>query len=109
MLIETTRSKEKDTARLDCETAIAVADRFKVLSDPTRVRLLAALSHRELCVSELTEILEMEQSAVSHQLRTLRSWQLVRNRKVGRQVYYKLNDQYIQDLLSRGLSLMDNT
>lgn len=92
---------------LDTQAASAVADRFKILSDPTRVRLLAALVDRELCVSELTDILQMEQSAVSHQLRTLRSWQLVRNRKVGRQVYYTLNDQYIRDLLSRSLAHME--
>jgi ArsR family transcriptional regulator len=89
---------------LDKDTAKAVANQFRVLSDPTRVRLLAALAERELCVSELMEILQMEQSIVSHQLRTLRGLQLVRNRKVGRQVYYSLNDQHIRDLLSRGLS-----
>lgn len=89
---------------LDAATAVAVADKFKVLSDPTRVRLLAALADRELCVSELTEILQMEQSAVSHQLRTLRGWRLVGNRRVGRQVYYSLDDQEIRDLLSHGLA-----
>lgn len=89
---------------LDSKTAAAVADRFKILADPTRVRLLAALAQRELCVSELTTMLEMEQSAVSHQLRTLRSYDLVQHRKVGRQVYYRLNDLYIRDLLSSSLA-----
>jgi len=98
------RSPKVKNPGLDSNTASAVADRFKILSDPTRVRLLAALADRELCVSELTEMLQMEQSAVSHQLRTLRGWHLVRNRKVGRQVYYTLNDQYIRDLLSRSLA-----
>ena len=91
---------------LDAETASAVAERFKILADPTRVRLLSLLAQRELCVSELTEILEMEQSAVSHQLRTLRGFQLVRYRKVGRQVYYRLKDQDIQELLSQSLAHM---
>ncbi|NJL93827.1 MAG: helix-turn-helix transcriptional regulator [Anaerolineae bacterium] len=91
-------------AALDFATARTVAERFKVLSDPTRVRLLAALAERELCVTELTQILDMEQSAVSHQLRALRSSELVRNRRVGRQVYYSLNDHHIRDLLSSGLS-----
>jgi ArsR family transcriptional regulator, lead/cadmium/zinc/bismuth-responsive transcriptional repressor len=95
-----TRTKET----LDCDTAIAMADRFKVLADPTRVRLLAALAEREICVSELTEILDMEQSAVSHQLRTLRGLHLVQYRKAGRQVYYRLHDQYIQELLSHSLA-----
>jgi ArsR family transcriptional regulator, lead/cadmium/zinc/bismuth-responsive transcriptional repressor len=93
---------------MDSETAIALADRFKILADPTRVRLLSVLAERELCVSELTQLLEMEQSAVSHQLRTLRSWELVQFRKVGRQVYYRLNDRHIQELLSRSLAHMEN-
>ena len=89
---------------IDAETASAVADRFKILADPTRVRLLSALAQRELCVSELTEILDMEQSAVSHQLRTLRGCKLVRHRKVGRQVYYRLKDHEIKELLSNSLA-----
>lgn len=93
---------------IDSEIATAVADRFKVLADPTRVRLLSALAEQELCVSELTELLGMEQSAVSHQLRTLRGLHLVRHRKVGRQVYYRLHDRHIEELLSRSLALMQS-
>ena len=89
---------------IDEGTARAVAHRFKILADPTRVRLLSVLADRELCVSELTELLDMEQSAISHQLRTLRGLQLVRHRKVGRQVYYRLNDRYIKELLSNSLA-----
>jgi len=88
------------------DTAVAVADRFKILSDPTRVRLLTALAEREHCVSELTDMLQMEQSAISHQLRNLRSLDLVHHRKVGRQVYYRLNDEYIEALLMQSLSLV---
>ncbi len=84
---------------MDTTTARAVAHRFKMLADPTRVRLLFALAERELCVSEMTEALNMEQSAVSHQLRTLRACNLVQHRKVGRQVYYRLHDRQIQELL----------
>jgi len=91
---------------IDAKTASAVADRFKILADPTRVRLLSVLAQRELCVSELTEILGMEQSAVSHQLRTLRGCQLVRHRKVGRQVYYRLQDYHIKELLSHSIDHM---
>jgi DNA-binding transcriptional ArsR family regulator len=91
---------------IDAETASAVADRFKILADPTRVRLLSVLAQRELCVSELTKILGMEQSAVSHQLRTLRACHLVRHRKVGRQVYYRLKDHHIKELLSHSIDHM---
>lgn len=97
-------NKEANNTSLDTETAIAIADKFKILSDPTRVRLLSILAEKEVCVSELTQILDMEQSAVSHQLRTLRGCQLVRNRKVGRQVYYSLNDPHIRELLFSGLA-----
>lgn len=109
MPLKVVRTAKNNNAALDKDTAIAVADHFKMLSDPTRVRLLAVLAEGELCVSELTEILDMEQSAVSHQLRSLRSYQLVRNRKVGRQVYYTLNDQRIRDLLSSSLAHMQST
>ena len=96
--------KPEPNGTIDTRTATAVADRFKILADPTRVRLLSVLSDRELCVSELTTLLDMEQSAVSHQLRTLRGLKLVRHRKVGRQVYYRLNDRHIKELLSNSLA-----
>lgn len=89
---------------LDVESATTVANQFKILADPTRVRLLSALATRELCVSELTDLLEMQQSAVSHQLRTLRALHLVEYRKVGRQVYYRLQDNLIKDMLTRSIA-----
>ncbi|MCC7449455.1 MAG: winged helix-turn-helix transcriptional regulator [Anaerolineae bacterium] len=76
---------------LDDKSAVALADFFKAMADPTRVRMLSALARTELCVNDLTMMLNMEQSAVSHQLRALREWGLVRYRKVGRQVYYTLD------------------
>ncbi len=82
---------------LDSDRATALADFFKVIADPTRVRLLSALAHTELCVTDLTAMLHMEQSAVSHQLRTLRDSNLVRFRKAGRQVYYTLDSEHIPD------------
>jgi len=97
-------AKKIANGTMDSDTAIAVADHFKILSDPTRVRLLSALAERELCVSELTILLNMEQSRVSHQLRTLRGLQLVQYRKVGRQVYYRLHNRHIRDLLTRSLA-----
>ncbi|MFP4323574.1 MAG: ArsR/SmtB family transcription factor, partial [Anaerolineales bacterium] len=81
---------------IDEQLARHVADRFKMLADPTRVRVLFALAEREMCVSEITQALGMEQSTISHQLRTLRAWKLVNYRKAGRQVYYRLNDRHIQ-------------
>jgi ArsR family transcriptional regulator, lead/cadmium/zinc/bismuth-responsive transcriptional repressor len=82
--------------------AEALAATFSVLGDPTRVRLLDALSDRELCVCELAALVSSSESAVSHQLRLLRSLRLVRSRRSGRLVFYRLDDDHIRRLLDQG-------
>ena len=77
----------------------AVADVFKLLGDPTRVRLLDALSHGERCVCDLAALVGTSESAISHQLRLLRSARLVRVRRVGRMAYYSLDDHHVIGLL----------
>jgi ArsR family transcriptional regulator, lead/cadmium/zinc/bismuth-responsive transcriptional repressor len=89
---------------LDDQSANALADFFKAMADPTRVRMLSALANTELCVNDLTMILNMEQSAVSHQLRALRRWNLVRYRKAGRQVYYTLDMDHTPEFFIHSLS-----
>jgi DNA-binding transcriptional ArsR family regulator len=89
---------------IDGLAATRLAQVFAALSDPTRVRLISALSKRELCVCDLAAVLGMTQSAVSHQLRVLRNLNLVRYRKEGRVVYYALDDEHVQDLFERGLA-----
>jgi ArsR family transcriptional regulator len=79
------------------------ADVFKVLGDPTRMRLLYALAQRELCVCDLSAVLGMTQSAISHQLRVLRGARLVRHRKVGKVVYYGLADAHVVQLIDVGV------
>jgi DNA-binding transcriptional ArsR family regulator len=88
---------------VDEETASRLAEIFKALSDVTRVRILAALRQAELCVGDLARCLNMEQSAVSHQLRLLRQLRLVRARRQGRHVYYTLDDEHIYNLFLQGL------
>jgi ArsR family transcriptional regulator len=88
--------------------AAQLAQTFKALSDPTRVRIVSALLGNELCVHELAESLQMSQSAISHQLRTLRELRLVRFRKEGRHVYYALDDEHIHDLFQRGLEHIEH-
>lgn len=88
---------------LEDATAVRLAETFKALSDPTRVRIVSLLSEAELCVCDLAAALDMSQSAVSHQLRTLRDLQLVRWRREGRQVFYALDDEHVSDLFQRGL------
>ena len=82
----------------------AVADTFRVLGDPTRVRILDALTAGELCVCDIAELAGISESAVSHQLRLLRGMRLVRPRRSGRLVYYSLDDQHIIDLLQQALT-----
>lgn len=79
-----------------------LAQLFKVLGDHTRVRILNALYRSELCVCDLTDILGMNQSAVSHQLRVLRDAKIVRSRKQGKNVLYSLDDAHIFDLIRIG-------
>ena len=82
-------------------TVEAVADTFRVLGDPTRVRMLDALSAGELCVCDIASLVGISESAVSHQLRLLRGMRLVRPRRAGRLVYYAIDDQHILELLKQ--------
>lgn len=79
-----------------------LADTFKILGDPTRVRIAYALSKEELCVCDIANLLGVSQSAVSHSLRTLRQMKLVRFRKEGKIAYYSLDDDHISTLLEEG-------
>jgi ArsR family transcriptional regulator, lead/cadmium/zinc/bismuth-responsive transcriptional repressor len=89
---------------LSAEAAEALADTFRVLGDPTRIRLIAAMAVAERCVSDLAATVGMSESAVSHQLRMLRAARLVRTRRAGRHVFYTLDDGHILALFQQGLS-----
>jgi ArsR family transcriptional regulator, lead/cadmium/zinc/bismuth-responsive transcriptional repressor len=91
------------TELVDGRTAWQLASTFQALSDPTRVRMVSALMPGELCVADLAHLLSMTQSAISHQLRILRTMHIVHARKEGRVVYYTLEDEHIRDLFKRGL------
>ena len=80
-----------------------LAETFRALGDPTRVRILDALSRAELCVCDIATLLSLTESAVSHQLRLLRSLRLVRSRRAGRMVFYALDDAHITRLFAQGL------
>ena len=81
----------------------ALADTFRILGDPTRVRIVDALAEEELCVHEIADRVEISESAVSHQLRLMRTMRIVRGRREGRCVYYTLDDQHILSLFQQGL------
>jgi len=76
-----------------------IAETFKVLGDPTRLRIILALLIDELCVCDLSELIGLSQSAISHQLRVLRNLKLVKFRKQGKMVYYSLDDDHIRNLV----------
>ena len=79
-----------------------LAETFKVLGDPTRLRIAYALSREELCVCDLATVLGVSQSVVSHSLRALRQMRLVRYRKDGKIAYYALDDDHIGSLVGAG-------
>lgn len=85
-------------APLISEDAQEMADFFAALADPTRLRIISLLAAGECCVCDLAEHLGMTQSAISHQLRTLRAARIVRYRKQGRQVFYRLHDHHVISL-----------
>ncbi len=88
---------------LDGNSAGQLADWMKAFSDPTRVRLVGALLHAELCVHDLTVLLDMNQSAVSHQLRYLRNMRIVKRRKAGKTVFYSLDDDHVEQIFTQTL------
>ena len=88
---------------VDGRTGTRLAELFNALSDPTRVRIISALSAGELCVCDLAAALGMSQSAISHQLRLLRQLRLVRRRKAGQMAYYTLDDEHVSALFQEGM------
>ena len=85
----------------DVELLYDVAELFKVFGDSTRVRILCALFESEMCVCDIAEVLEMTQSAISHQLRVLKQARLVKYRREGKTVYYSLADDHIQTIFNQ--------
>lgn len=96
--IKTVRNRMPDAATLE-----GLSEIFKVLGDPTRLRIVSALALRELCVCDIANLLGTSISAVSHQLRILRNLKLVKHRKKGKMVYYSLDDDCVTTLLREGL------
>jgi len=94
------RHVEKARRALSPEREVlAVAEMFRNLGDPTRVKILQALAVEELCVCDLAKLLGVSDSATSHQLRVLRSQKLVRFRKEGKMAFYSLDDEHVGSLM----------
>ncbi len=88
----------------DDDILIDLADVFKVFSDSTRVKILSALFRAEMCVCDISVLLGMTKSSISHQLRILKQSKLVKSRKDGRIVYYSLDDDHVKSIFDQGLS-----
>ena len=88
----------------DQKTLNGLAETFKVLSNPSRLKIIHTLAQQEMCVSDLAALLDSTDSAVSHQLRVLRTMRLVSYRKDGKMAFYTLDDQHVRQLYDAGLN-----
>lgn len=86
------------------ESLYDLAELFKVFGDTTRIKILWALDESEMCVCDIAALLNMTQSAISHQLRVLKQARLVKNRKDGKIVYYSLDDLHVKQIFNQGLT-----
>ncbi|MBU3144166.1 metalloregulator ArsR/SmtB family transcription factor [Clostridium sp. CF012] len=85
------------------ETLYDLADLFKVFGDSTRIKILCVLFESEMCVCDIAALVNMTQSAISHQLRVLKNARLVKHRREGKVVYYSLDDQHVKQIFDQGL------
>jgi DNA-binding transcriptional ArsR family regulator len=104
--IEFTNKKAVEQVKLnmlDDDILLLTAENFKIFGDPTRLKILQALYQRELCVCDLSAVLEANQSTISHQLRILRGKNLVKFKKNGKMAYYSLADQHVVKIIELGV------
>ena len=87
---------------LDEDRIIDLAELFKVFFDSTRMKIICALLESELCVCDISKVIDSSVSAVSHQLRILKQAKLVKYRKVGKIVYYSLDDDHVSEIIKKG-------
>ena len=87
----------------DEERLYDLAELFKVFGDTTRIRILYVLFESEMCVCDIAELLDMTQSAISHQLRILKQARLVRSRREGKTVFYALDDEHVRTVIGQGM------
>ncbi|ERJ12077.1 putative transcriptional regulator arsE family protein [Haloplasma contractile SSD-17B] len=96
--IEDVRTKLPEEVKI-----FELAEFFKTFADSTRIKIISALSNAEMCVCDLAHLLNTSQSAISHQLRVLRQNRLVKYRKVGKIVYYSLDDDHVLEVMRQGM------
>ena len=87
----------------DEETLYDLADLFRIFADSTRIKILYVLFESEMCVYDIAQLLNMTQSAISHQLRALKQAKLVKNRRDGKTVFYSLADDHVRTIINQGM------
>ena len=102
-LVDRTRVLRAARAMPEANHLHALVDTFKVLSNPTRLKIVHALLNEELCVCDLATLLNVNESAISRELRVLRTMRLVKNNRVGKRVYYALDDDHVRQIFAAGL------
>ena len=95
--------KEKSCAKASCELASRLAAFFKNFGDTTRIKILTALDREPLCVCEISQLLSMTDSAVSHQLKILRDADLIRSERRGKHIFYSLADSHVRDIIEKAI------
>ena len=89
--------------KINENTLYDVAELFKNFSDSTRIRILHCLIEKERNVTEISELLNINQSAISHQLRILKNSKLIKNRRDGKSIYYSLDDDHVYNIIKQGI------
>ncbi|MBT3603155.1 MAG: helix-turn-helix transcriptional regulator [Candidatus Latescibacteria bacterium] len=103
-IIDLVKVQQARRALPEQKTLNGLAETFKVLSNPNRLKIIHTLAQQEMCVSDLAALLDSTDSAVSHQLRVLRTMRLVSYRKEGKMAFYSLDDQHVRQLYDAGLN-----
>lgn len=100
--------KKVSKKMLDDNLVFKIADFFKILGTPTRMKILYALDREEMCVCDIANVLSMSKSSISHQLSELRRSGIVRCRKVGKEVYYLLDDEHVKKVIEIGIEHIEH-
>lgn len=85
-----------------------ITDFYKIMGDSTRIKILYALDQKEMCVCDIANVLNMSKSSISHQLSTLRRSNIVKCRKVGKEVYYMLDDEHVRKVIEIGIEHIEH-
>ncbi|MDI6804030.1 MAG: metalloregulator ArsR/SmtB family transcription factor [Bacteroidota bacterium] len=102
-IVHKDRVKSAQSAIKNEESIFKASEIFKILSDPTRLKIVMALAKEELCVCDIAALLNLTESAISHQLRLLKNSRIVKHRREGKMAYYSIDDKHIEDLIKTAL------